>query len=65
MNDEAKAMSKADCTVALHLAGFSQERIAEILADLPDPFDAYHEEEVLARHGVTRNQLTDARGGSL
>jgi hypothetical protein len=64
MSDETRMISKVDATVTLHLAGFSAERIAEVLTDLPDPFDLDREATVLARHGVTLNQLMDSRGGS-
>jgi hypothetical protein len=64
MSDETRMISKVDATVTLHLAGFSPERIADVLSDLPDPIDLDRDEALLARHGVTLNHLTDSRGGS-
>jgi hypothetical protein len=64
VSDEIRLMSKADGTVLLHMAGFSPERIAAAFAELPDPIDLDRDEAILARYGITRNQLMDSRGGS-
>jgi hypothetical protein len=64
MNKGPRVVSKADARVLLHRAGVNPERIVEILAHLPDPFDVDHEQPVLDRYGVTQGQLMESLGGS-
>ena len=46
--------------------GYSQERIDQVLKELPDPFDmdSQHNEAVFLRHGITYGRAMDRMGGS-
>jgi hypothetical protein len=61
---EGRMISKSEARSLLRRVGMSEERIAAVLAELPDPFDADLEEPVLARHGITSGKLMDTLGGS-
>lgn len=57
-------LPKAEVTRLLRAVGFPPERIGEILRPLPDPVDYVRDGEYLLKHGVTRDQLISAMGGS-
>ena len=46
----------------LRRAGYSQELIQEIAAQLEDPIDTERDAHILARYGVTRGHLMDLMG---
>ena len=48
----------------LRRAGYSDEQIADVLRDLPDPIDTERDAEALLRHGVSVGGLMDRMGGS-
>jgi hypothetical protein len=59
-------MSKAEMGKALRLAGYTNDTIHDVLAELTDdPVDLEAAVPTLARYGITRDGLMDRRGGSL
>lgn len=59
-----QVFSKAKLMDALRHAGYSRELIDEIERQLSDPVDYKRDGSVLARYGITFDQLTDRMGGS-
>jgi hypothetical protein len=45
-------------------AGYSQNQIAALLEELPDPFDPERDKEILSRHGISLGNVMDRMGGS-
>jgi hypothetical protein len=64
MTEARNIVSKAEGSSLLRRVGMSPDRIAELMAQLPDPFDVDQQEPVLARFGVTRGLLMEMLGGS-
>jgi hypothetical protein len=63
---EEVLMSKAEMGKALRLAGYTDDTIRDVLAELADdPVDLESARPTLARYGITRDGLMDRRGGSL
>jgi hypothetical protein len=60
MADVSRILSKSEARRVLRRTGFGVDRIDEILAQLSDPIDLDEAEPVLARYGVTRENLIDA-----
>ena len=57
-------VSHAEAAQVLRHAGYSQERIREMLRDLPDPIDRDRDGGALFKLGLTADQLMDRMGGS-
>jgi hypothetical protein len=57
-------ISHTEAEQILRRAGYSQERIEDVLRDLPDPIDTEREATALAKLGLSPNQLMDRMGGS-
>jgi hypothetical protein len=57
-------LPKAELFHRLRFAGFPEETIGELDAVLPDPVDFDRDGDILARHGITRDELISRRGGS-
>jgi hypothetical protein len=64
MVDHAATLSKAEATKVLRRVGFSEERIAGVLAELDDPIDLDRDAAVLEKNGINRDVLVDLMGGS-
>ena len=64
MSEHSVMLSKAESAKVLRRAGIPEAEIEELFAQLPDPFDLDREQNILARHGVTREGLVDQMGGS-
>jgi hypothetical protein len=45
-------------------AGYPREVVDEIDSQLPDPVDYYREQDLLARYGITLDNLVSRFGGS-
>jgi hypothetical protein len=45
-------------------AGYSQDQIAALLEDLPDPFDPERDKDILGRHGISLGGVMDRLGSS-
>ena len=45
-------------------AGYSDEFINDVLAQLPDPFDLERDQQILGRYGLSSERLMDRLGGS-
>ena len=57
-------VSHAEAAKVLRKAGYSQERIEELLRDLPDPIDTQRYGDEIAKRGISRSRLVDRMGGS-
>jgi hypothetical protein len=64
VTDERDLRVKADVLVVLRHAGISEETIEALDAALEDPVDLNRDSNLLARHGITYDWLTDRMGGS-
>jgi hypothetical protein len=61
---EASARSHEAVSQVLRRAGYAGEFIGEVLDQLPDPVDLQRDQQILARYGLSTEQLTDRMGGS-
>ena len=59
-----RLISHAEAAQVLRHAGYSQDRIREMLRDLPDPIDPERDGGALFKLGVSADQLMDRMGGS-
>jgi hypothetical protein len=57
-------LSHAEAEAILRRAGYSTERIREILGRFPDPIDPERDGEALFRLGISRGILADRMGSS-
>ena len=57
-------LSHAEAEATLRRAGYSTERIRDILGRFPDPIDIERDAEALFKLGVSRGYLSDRMGGS-
>jgi hypothetical protein len=64
MAGEPTLRRKADALAVLRRAGIPEHTIEELDALLDDPVDIRRDADLLARHGITRDHLTDRMGGS-
>jgi len=55
---------KADVLAVLRRAGFSEDTVAALERELPDPVDIDRDGDVLLRHGITLDVVIDRMGGS-
>ncbi len=61
---ERQLISHAEAERILRKAGYPQERIADVLRQLPDPIDTDRDGEALFKLGVSRGSLIERMGGS-
>jgi hypothetical protein len=59
-----RSVSHTEAERALRRAGYSQERIEEVMRQLPDPLDLDRDADVLFKLGVDASTLTDRMGAS-
>jgi hypothetical protein len=62
--EKRQLISHAEAKRLLLRAGYSRERIEELLRHLPDPIDADRDADVLFKLGLSRGSLMDRMGGS-
>ena len=62
--DETRMISHAQVTSMLRMAGYSQDRIDDILSEFPDPVDLEHAREKLLHRGISLGALMDRLGAS-
>jgi hypothetical protein len=60
----AQTISQAEFCRVLRRAGYPEDVLEDLVAQLPDPIDVDRDEPVLQRYGVTLDHLTDLMGGS-
>ena len=56
--------TKAEIIAMVERAGFDQGTISSLETELSDEVDVRRDEALLARHGVSRNELIARMGGS-
>jgi hypothetical protein len=64
MGDEPRARGKTEILAVLRRAGYSEQTIAALDAELDDPVDVDRDANVFLRHGITLGGLIDRMGGS-
>jgi hypothetical protein len=64
MVDEPNVRRKAEILAVLRRAGYSEQTVAALDADLPDPVDVDRDANVFLRHGITLDSVIDRMGGS-
>ena len=65
MNEPGRTISKAEAARVLRRCGFPTRVSVPLLADLPDPIDLDRiDPEVVARYGLTAEELMDRLGAS-
>jgi hypothetical protein len=64
MGDEPHLRRKAEILSILHRAGYSEETVEALDAELPDPVDVDRDGNVFLRHGITLDNVIDRMGGS-
>jgi hypothetical protein len=57
-------ISHTEAKQILRRVGYSQERIDDVLRQLPDPIDTERDAEAVFKLGVSRDTLMDRLGGS-
>jgi hypothetical protein len=62
--EKRQLISHAEARRILWRAGYPQERIDDVLCQLPDPIDAERDAEAVFKLGVSRDTLMDRMGGS-
>ncbi len=64
--EQRRFVSHAEAARLMRRGGYSQERIDQVLQELPDPFDmdSQHNEAVFLKHGITYGRAMDRMGGS-
>jgi SOS response regulatory protein OraA/RecX len=62
--ENRRVFSHAEVRQILRRAGYSQERIEEVLTHLPDPIDSERDAEELFKYGISTGSLMDRMGGS-
>ena len=64
MTSDRASRSHEEMARVLRRVGYSDEFIAELLRQLPDPIDLQRDQQVLARHGLSPERLMERLGGS-
>jgi hypothetical protein len=64
MGDEPHLRRKAEILAILRRAGYSEEAVEALDAELPDPVDVDRDGNVLLRYGITLDSVIDRMGGS-
>lgn len=62
--EKRQLISHAQARRILRRAGYSQERIDDVLRQLPDPIDPQRDADAVFKLGVSRDTLMDRMGGS-
>jgi hypothetical protein len=62
--EKRQLISHAEAKRILRRAGYPQERIDDVLRQLPDPIDPDRDGEAVFKLGVSRDTLMDRLGGS-
>jgi hypothetical protein len=61
--EKRRFVSHEEVTQVLERAGYSQERIEEVLREFPDPIDTERDGDALFKHGISAGTLMDRMGG--
>jgi hypothetical protein len=64
MSSGSPLRSHEESERVLRRAGYSDEFIAEVLGQLPDPIDLHRDQQILDRYGLSQERLMDRMGGS-
>jgi hypothetical protein len=64
MADEPHVRRKADILEVLRRAGYSEQTVAALDAELDDTVDVDRDANVFLRHGITLDGVIDRMGGS-
>ena len=64
MGDEPDARRKTEILAVLRRAGYSEQTVAALDAELQDPVDVDRDANVFLRYGITLDSLIDRMGGS-
>ena len=64
MGDEPSARRKTEILAVLRRAGYSEQTVAALDAELQDPVDVDRDANVFLRYGITLDSLIDRMGGS-
>jgi hypothetical protein len=64
MVDEPHVRRKADILAVLRRAGYPEETVAALDAELPDLVDVDRDANAFLRRGITLDALIDRMGGS-
>ena len=62
--EKKQLISHAQAVEVLRRAGYSPERIQDLLSELPDPIDPERDGIALVKRGMSAEQLMDRMGGS-
>ena len=62
--EQRRLIPHAEAAQVLRHAGYSQDRIREMLRDLPDPIDPERDGVALFKLGLSADELMDRMGGS-
>jgi hypothetical protein len=62
--DRKRLVSHAEAERVLRRAGYSEQQIADLLSDFPDPIDTVRDSEALLRRGISAGRLMDRMGSS-
>ena len=62
--EKRQLISHTEAKQILRRVGYSQERIDDLLRQLPDPIDTERDAEAVFKLGVSRDTLMDRLGGS-
>jgi len=64
MSGERHLRRKAEILAILRRAGYSEQTLQALDAELPDPVDIDRDGNLLLRHGITLDTVIDRMGGS-
>jgi hypothetical protein len=62
--ERKRLVSHTEAKQTLRRAGYSEQRIEDVLRDIPDPIDTERDGELLFKHGLSAGILMDQMGGS-
>jgi hypothetical protein len=64
MGDEPHVRRKTEILAVLRRAGYSEQTVSALDAELQDPVDVDRDANVFLRHGITLDRIIDRMGGS-
>jgi hypothetical protein len=64
MSGERHLRRKAEVLAILRRAGYSEQTLEALDAELPDPVDVDRDGNTFLRHGITLDSIIDRLGGS-
>jgi len=64
MVDEPHLRRKAEILAVLRRAGYPEQTVAALDAELDDPVDLDRDANAFLRHGITLDRVIDRMGGS-